>query len=163
MNVTYACPKCSRAVRETFDTSTPHLSCPHCGQQIQIGADAVQSNRVERCLVCPSTDLFVRKDFPQRVGVALVGIGIVGSSIAWYYTDVFWTFGILFLTALVDVLLYALVGDVLMCYRCEAEYRDVEKLESYEPFDLETHEKHRQMAARRPGPSSRERLEAPKV
>jgi hypothetical protein len=80
--------------------------------------------------------------------VALVGIGIVGSSIAWFYTNLMWTFGILFATALVDVLLYALVGDALMCYRCDAQYRGVEEIESHGQFDLETHEKYRQLAAR---------------
>ena len=39
------------------------------------------------------------QDFPQRIGVALVGVGIVGSSIAWYYSNLLWTFGILFATA----------------------------------------------------------------
>ncbi len=38
----------------------------------------------------------MRKDFPQRLGVLLVGIGIVGSSIAWYNANLAWTFGILF-------------------------------------------------------------------
>ncbi len=55
----------------------------------------------------------MRKDFPQRVGVALVAIGVVGSSIAWYHADLAWTFGILFATALADVLLYAVVGNAL--------------------------------------------------
>ena len=103
---------------------------------------------MRRCLVCPSTDLYVRKDFPQRVGVALVGMGIVGSSIAWYYCNLYWTFGILFATALVDVLLYAVVGEALMCYRCDAQYRGVDEIESHGQFDLETHEKYRQLAAR---------------
>ena len=115
--------------------------------------EAVVDNRVQRCLVCPSSDLYVRKDFPQRVGVALVGVGIVGSSIAWYHGDLLWTFGILFATALLDVLLYALVGDALMCYRCHAQYRGCEGMEVHGQFDLETHEKYRQLAARMPGSS----------
>lgn len=99
-------------------------------------------------MVCPSTDLFVRKDFPQRIGVALVAIGIVGSSITWAYGHLYWTFGILFATALADVLLYTFVGDQLMCYRCHAEYRGVVDMESHGGFDLETHERHRQISAR---------------
>jgi len=92
--------------------------------------------------------LFIRKDFPQRVGVVLVAIGIIGSSIAWYYANVYWTFGILFATALIDVVLYLMVGDALMCYRCHAQYRSVEEMETHGEFELETHEKYRQLAAR---------------
>ena len=148
MNVTYSCPHCQRLAPSPFDGSTEQITCPHCSQQIEIPADGVQDGRIDRCLVCPSADLFVRKDFPQRVGVAIVVIGIVGSSIAWGYGHVMWTFAILFGTALVDVLLYGLVGNALMCYRCHAHYREVADIDSYEPFHLETHEKHRQQVAR---------------
>ncbi len=101
-----------------------------------------------RCLVCPSTDLFVRKDFPQRLGVLIVAVGIIGSSIAWHYAHLAWTFGILFATALADLVLFALVGNALMCYRCGAQYRGVEEMDAHGQFNLETHEKYRQLAAR---------------
>jgi hypothetical protein len=148
MNVTFACPLCQAVSRVEFSDATRAIGCPHCGTQIEIPGSAVEPNRVARCLVCPSTDLFVRKDFPQRIGVALVAIGIVGSSIAWAYGHLYWTFGILFATALADVLLYTFVGDQLMCYRCHAEYRGVGDMESHGSFDLETHERHRQISAR---------------
>jgi hypothetical protein len=124
------------------------LKCNACGQELAVPDDAVNGDRVQRCLVCPSTDLFVRKDFPQRLGVLIVAVGIIGSSIAWYHAHLLWTFGILFATALIDVLLYTLVGDALMCYRCQAQYRGVAEMDSHGLFDLETHEKHRQLNAR---------------
>jgi DNA-directed RNA polymerase subunit RPC12/RpoP len=148
MHVTYACQACTNAVRQDFDESTTALSCPYCQQQIKLPVGAVEGRRILRCLVCPSYDLYVRKDFPQRLGVLLVTIGIIGSSIAWYYTSLAWTFGILFATALADLLLFMLVGNALMCYRCGAQYRGVAEMESHGPFNLETHEKYRQLAAR---------------
>ncbi len=148
MNVTYACPQCDQAQRQQLEPVDSLLRCTHCGHTIRLPDGAREGGRLARCLVCPSVDLFVRKDFPQRLGVALVAIGIVGSSIAWAYTSIFWTFGILFATALADVVLYALVGDALMCYRCHAEYRQVEGMELHGAFDLETHERYRQLDAR---------------
>jgi hypothetical protein len=115
---------------------------------VNVPAGAVEGGRVRRCLTCPSHDLYVRKDFPQRVGVALVFIGVVGSSIAWYHANLAWTFGILFATALADVLLFLVVGNALMCYRCGAQYRGALEIDSHGQFNLETHEKHRQTAAR---------------
>lgn len=148
MNVTFACPHCDATSRTEFDQQTHQLTCLHCQKQLAVPQGAIEGQRVSRCLVCPSTDLYVRKDFPQRIGVALVAVGIIGSSIAWYHTNLLWTFGILFATALIDVLLYVFVGDALMCYRCNALYRGVEDMDSHGSFDLETHEKFRQLAAR---------------
>lgn len=148
MNVTYACPACDNGARVHFDAETKQLSCPNCDGKIDMPPGAVEGNRVQRCLVCPSTDLYVRKDFPQRLGVGLVILGIVGSIVAWANYSIIWTFGILFATALFDVVLYLVVGDALMCYRCHAQYRGVEEMDSHGQFDLETHEKYRQLAAR---------------
>ncbi|TWU25661.1 hypothetical protein [Bythopirellula polymerisocia] len=148
MNITYACPICHAPARTSFEAATRELDCPHCHQRLAVPEDAVAGNIVKRCLVCPSTDLFVRKDFPQRLGILIVAIGIVGSSIAWYHANLAWTYGILFATALVDVLLYSFVGDALMCYRCQAQYRGVAEMDAHGVFDLETHERYRQLSAR---------------
>jgi hypothetical protein len=148
LNVTYACPVCHEGTRFHFDAHTKFLKCNRCSQELAVPEDAVTGNRVQRCLVCPSTDLFVRKDFPQRLGVLIVAVGIIGSSIAWYHAHLLWTFGILFATALIDVLLYTFVGDALMCYRCQAQYRGVAEMDAHGTFDLDTHERHRQLNAR---------------
>jgi DNA-directed RNA polymerase subunit RPC12/RpoP len=148
MQLTYACQTCDAAVRHNIDESSTSVSCPHCQQQITFPVGAIEGQFVRRCLVCPSHDLYVRKDFPQRLGVLLVAIGIIGSSVAWYYASLGWTFGILFATAFADLLLFTLVGNSLMCYRCGAQYRGVAEMESHGQFNLETHEKYRQLAGR---------------
>ena len=148
MNVTFSCPACHKIVRGEFTTSTDALDCTHCAQRIAVPGGGAAERTVQRCLVCPSRDLYVRKDIPQRLGVGVVAVGIVASSIAWAYYQVFWTFAILFATALIDFVLFFVVGNCLMCYRCGAIYRDLDALEAQGPFNLETHEKYRQMAAR---------------
>jgi DNA-directed RNA polymerase subunit RPC12/RpoP len=148
MNVTYRCPACQTTARAQFNAESTDLACPHCSQQIEIPADAVRGERVERCLVCPSTDLFARKDFPQKLGVALVVLGFGASCITWAHYQVFWTFAILFLTAFIDLVLYVVMGESLTCYRCGAQYRGSADIERHGGFDLETHERYRQLAAR---------------
>jgi hypothetical protein len=150
MNVTYACPACHHAARGMVSTGQSTLECPACAQSIALPADGFDGEHLRRCLVCPSTDLFVRKDFPQRLGVAIVVVGIVASSIAWAYTFVVATFAILFATALFDVVLYLIVPDALMCYRCGAQYRQAPDISQHGAFNLETHERYRQQAARMP-------------
>ena len=148
MNVTFACPHCEACSRQEIAESDSQFACASCGQTMTVPSGAFQNGRLKQCLVCPSTDLFVRKDFPQILGVGMVGLGIVGSSIAWYYESALWAFVILGGSALLDVALYGIVGNALMCYRCKSEYRGLLGLEEHGAFDLETHEKHRQQLAR---------------
>jgi DNA-directed RNA polymerase subunit RPC12/RpoP len=148
MNVTYRCPACEQTVRTAFTAASAELACPECASKLTVPVGAVLDERIERCLVCPSTDLFARKDFPQKLGVVLVIFGFVASSIAWANYQVFWTFAILFATALVDLVLYLVMGESLTCYRCHAQYRGAREIERHGGFDLETHERYRQLAAR---------------
>jgi hypothetical protein len=123
MNVTYNCPSCHRTTRSQLPPEIKTIACTHCAAEISVPPNAIAGRQIHRCLVCPSTELFARKDFPQKLGVALVAIGFVGSSIAWFNYQVMWTFAILFVTALVDLVLYIVMGESLTCYRCHAQYR----------------------------------------
>jgi DNA-directed RNA polymerase subunit RPC12/RpoP len=157
INVTYCCPACHATTRAAFTSESTQITCAKCGGQIAVPEGAVSGERIERCLVCPSTDLFARKDFPQKLGVLLVILGFGASCITWANYQVFWTFAILFLTAFVDLVLYVVMGESLTCYRCGAEYRGSEEIARHGGFDLETHERYRQLAARlkdRPTPAA---------
>jgi hypothetical protein len=148
MNITFTCPKCDADVRTEVPPSAAEFACPACRANLSVPSGAFEGTALTRCLVCASTELFVRKDFPQRVGVGIVVLGFALSSVAWAYMLPIWTFAILFATALIDLMLYTLVPDALMCYRCGAQYRRAEGLDLHGPFDLETHERHRQQKAR---------------
>lgn len=148
MNITYPCPKCEAANRVEYDPHATVLSCAQCGQEIEIPEGAVVDGQVRRCLVCPSTDLFVRKDFPQRLGVGIVTVGLLASCVTWAYSLLIPTFVILFATALIDVVLYLVVPNALMCYRCGAMYRGAREIDQHGSFNLETHERHRQQKIR---------------
>ena len=146
MQVTFRCPHCDATARASLALDGSPVVCPEC--ELPLGSTTEGSDQLVRCLVCPSTELYVRKDFSQKLGVTIVVIGFVLSSIAWYYRQPLLTYGILFATALVDVVLYATVGDMLQCYRCHAQYRGLETLDRHAPFSLEPHERYRQQEIR---------------
>lgn len=154
VTVTYVCPGCGRTtIARTAGeaaASQPEdpIVCTACGRGITPPPGALRGGRVARCLLCPSTDLFVRKDFPQRLGVWIVVVGFAASCVAWGMRELVWTFGILFATAAVDVALYLFMPDCLACYRCGARYRGPQVTADHLPFDLEVHERERQGLAR---------------
>lgn len=147
LNLTARCPHCDQSFR-TDVAEQARLECPQCGETLRGKTPALNGQAPDRCFVCPSTELFVRKDFPQRLGVGIVVTGFVLSSVAWYAHQVITSFAILFGTALIDVALYLIMGNVLECYRCHAQYRGLASLEGHEAFNLEIHERYRQQAAR---------------
>jgi hypothetical protein len=152
MKLNFPCAQCDTTVRAEFaadEADPPHeVSCANCDRTVTLAADAATDGYLHRCLVCPSQDLFIRKDFPQGLGVAIVSVGLALSCIPWYFQWWYVTYAILFGTALVDLVLYLTMGNLVECYRCHAQYRDVAEIEQHAKFDLETFEKYRQQEAR---------------
>ncbi|MBI1902242.1 MAG: hypothetical protein HYS13_14165 [Planctomycetia bacterium] len=153
MHVTFRCPKCEQIARDEVSAESKALVCRACGLNLTIPADAFEQDaksgrKLTRCLACPSTDLFARKDFPQRLGVTIVILGFAASCVTWYYHWLYPTFAVLFATALIDLLLYFFCGNALMCYACGAIYRDEAVQNDDRPFDLTVHERYRQQAIR---------------
>ena len=149
MQITYSCHQCdATCVADDVTESTTQLTCASCRQEIELPREGFVEGFLHRCLVCPCRELFVRKDFNQRLGVTVIVLGFLLSTVAWAYRRPLWTFAILFATAAVDMVLYFTVKNLVQCYRCQAEYRGLEELERYGQFSLETHERFRQEAAR---------------
>ena len=148
MNVTFSCPHCREPNRANVGRETMQLTCAHCDRESPVPHNAWSDTKLLRCLVCHCDDLFARKDFPQRLGIALVVIGFVGFLVSHYFDQTTLAFGFLFVTAGIDLLLYMLMGEAVVCYRCNAHYRGLEQSTPHGGFDLETHERYRQLEAR---------------
>ena len=148
MNVTFACPECREPNRLTVTPELQHLTCAHCSEEIPAPSDAWVGPKLRKCLACHCDDLFTRKDFPQILGVATVIVGFVGFIVAHYYYMLFLAYGFLLATAAIDLLLYLCMGEALVCYRCAAHYRGLDEAGGHGGFDLETHERYRQISAR---------------
>jgi len=148
MDLSYICDGCGRPNHVADAERRSAHTCSSCARVRALVADAFQSGRLSRCAACGHRELYRRKDFPQRLGIALVGLGCVLFALAqsqyWYKT----AFACLIGSVLIDLVLYNIVGDVVICYRCAAQHRRLPQTERYEPFNLSAHERHRQERAR---------------
>ena len=99
---------------------------------------------IDKCPKCGCRDLFVRKDFPQRIGLAIVLVAGLAFLVLAARRNNFYL-GVLVLIAalLIDALGYFLVGMVTVCYRCRAEFRDVAVNPAHGGFELSIAEKYR--------------------
>ncbi|MCK6458263.1 MAG: hypothetical protein L6Q95_00025 [Planctomycetes bacterium] len=136
VKVEFGCPACGRAVEMPAGTKGP---CRHCGAEASLPP---APPRLDSCLACGCKELYRQRDFNQKLGLLLVALG----AILWLFLGSFWPMAA---AAAVDLLLYALLKDVAICYRCKAHHRGAEGIAALPRFDLERHEHYRFEKARR--------------
>ena len=95
-----------------------------------------------RCRICGCSDLWRQKDFPPALGLLFAGAAIVLSSLAWYRHCPVQAIGILMAFALADLVLYIVMSDMLVCYRCRARHRKTEMGGEHLTFNLELSERY---------------------
>jgi hypothetical protein len=101
------------------------------------------------CAVCGNPELYKKKDFPHGLGLAVLTVACLASIITYAYYLPGWTWAILIGSAAFDGLLYLVVGDVIVCYRCGAQFRGYPTDPAHRPFDLGIAERYRQERLRR--------------
>ena len=97
-----------------------------------------------RCPRCGCGDLFIRKDFPQKLGLAIVVLAAVAFLVLAASRQRFYLGVIVLLAAVaVDAALYWFVPRITVCYKCRGEFRDAPINPEHEGFDLAVAEKYR--------------------
>ena len=148
MQLVYQCSHCQMTNRAAVDAGTEALDCAHCGTVRALHRAAVVEGVPRACVLCGCNDLWRQKDFPPQLGLTIVGLGAILSSIAW---SMYWpktAIAVLMAFALVDLVLYAVMSDVLVCYRCGSRHRKAKLDDAHPRFNLEISERYRQEALR---------------
>jgi hypothetical protein len=98
-----------------------------------------------KCPACGCDELFLRKDFPQKLGLSLV----IGAAVAFlafaafpgtFYIGVW----VLVVVTAIDAGLYFLVPTITTCYRCRADFRGRPINPKHEGYELAVGEKYLQ-------------------
>jgi hypothetical protein len=147
VNVTFACPNCDRPATLNLSGSR-EWQCPACDHLVSARVEE-PAKAPDTCVLCGNPELYKKKDFPHWLGLTILTVACLGSIIPYWLYHQWLTWTILIGSALFDGLLYLWVGDVIVCYRCNAHYRGVEPDESHKPFELGIGERYRQERLRR--------------
>lgn len=90
---------------------------------------------ITACRSCGAKDLYLQKDFPRPIAIAIVIAGVV---------TVPWTYGIsLIAVAVIDFILYRMVPWMTVCYKCRAEYRRFRLNPAHKEFERHLDELYR--------------------
>lgn len=148
MHISFRCPACGSANQSAPLNPGTSLACNSCDWERPVpdGADSPPGTPLspESCLVCGNHDLWRQKDFPPALGLALVALGAVLSSVAWYLHWPKTALGILMAFALADMVVFAVMSDVLVCYRCRARHHRARPAVDHPGFNHELAERYRQ-------------------
>lgn len=148
MQILFSCPSCCRTARSEVEATSATIGCEHCAWSRPLKPSDFTEGQPQHCLICGCDDLWRQKDFPQKLGLAFVALGAILSTLATAYYYPTTALIVLLAFALGDLVLYAVMPDVLVCYRCQARHRHTAIGESVPRFNLETAERYRQEAAR---------------
>ena len=146
MNIRFNCPTCEEPGR----VSRPgpgEWPCPCCDHLLRLAPG--KDPGLPECLVCGNHELYKKKDFPHALGMGILVLACLASTVTYGLYDKWLTWAILIGSAAFDGLLYLWVKDVIVCYRCQAHYRGVGPNPEHRPFELTTHERYRQERLRR--------------
>jgi hypothetical protein len=121
------------------DLASPELRCPGCSKSYRLEpTEAIkQGTKVDRCALCGYERFHLRKEFPRRLGLAIV----LGAAVLCFVPNLFppgLFFMPLIIASVVDLGLYQVLPWKTVCYVCETEYRGVTPDPAHGPYDLET-------------------------
>lgn len=140
VNVTFACPVCdvpdSVAIDHPID-----WECVNCDHRMRLSA-ALPS--LPACAVCGNHELYKKKDFAHTLGMAILIIAIVLSTVTYYWYEKWWSWSFLIGSAIIDGVMYLMVGDVVVCYRCDAHHRGFLPNDAHEAWEITIGERYRQ-------------------
>jgi DNA-directed RNA polymerase subunit RPC12/RpoP len=126
--IAFRCPRCGR---EATASIQGHGLCAACGAstELPVSASLRDERLVDRCPACDGRQLYVQRDFNQKMGLVIVVIGAGLAPFTPFYSS-------LFVAALIDAALYAVLPEITICYRCLAHFRGFRRNPEHQAFDL---------------------------
>ena len=139
LEITGTCPACRRTVEWKVGGRGAPILCPACGAEtlLTLGDSFFERGALDRCALCAERHLYRQKDFNQTTGCVILGVGAAGGLILAGLYGALWLWAVLLVAAALDAVLYRLVPEVVICYRCKAHVRGLADAGSVPPFDLQ--------------------------
>jgi hypothetical protein len=69
--------------RHPLSADVIEFACSRCGRQTKVAPNAYRGDELNSCAYCGGHEVFSRKDFSPRLGLAIVIAGALASCVAW--------------------------------------------------------------------------------
>jgi len=143
MRVRYYCGECltARDFTPPFPEAAEH-ACAGCGKTFRAAFPEASSPEAAAttgadfpCAFCGNRAFFLQKDFDQRLGCLIMAASLGGALVAGWRLGWIWFTPVLLATVLIDWIVAARIRPLAICYRCDAEYRDLPDPSHYKAYD----------------------------
>jgi DNA-directed RNA polymerase subunit RPC12/RpoP len=126
--IAFTCPGCGREATSGLE-GRGH--CARCGRETALDLSTALQARaaVDRCPLCQGEQMYVQRDFNQKAGLVIVIIGAVLAPFTPFYSS-------LFVAAAIDAVLYLLLPEITICYRCGTHFRGFPRNPRHQAYDL---------------------------
>ncbi len=125
MRARHYCPDCLTP-RDHGEKDAGAFACEKCGRAYEAGwRDALTPEGIETCVFCGNRTFFLQKDFDQRLGCLIMAASLGVALLVGWRAGWIWFTPVLLATVLIDWIVAAKIRPVTICYRCDAEYRDL--------------------------------------
>ena len=138
MELTFECPHCRMIDHTDGVESASEALCRHCLKSRPLRPGSFDATGAPLgCPVCGGAHLYLRKDFPQGLGLAIVLSGFAAASAFWYHGSPLTAYLALGVALLADAVLYRWAPGVLGCYGGGGQLRGpgVDRGGRFRPFD----------------------------
>lgn len=135
MRARHYCPDCLTA-REHAESDAGSFACAKCGRTYTVNLPgAAGASGIERCGFCDNSAFFLQKDFDQRLGCLIMATSLAAALVVGWKVGWIWFTPVLLVSVVVDWIVATRIRPVTICYRCDAEYRDVPVNPNHKGYD----------------------------
>ena len=134
MLVQITCKECGSSIEVEPHKESTKADCGVCQHVTEVKFTPAQEQGIlTECPVCTRMDFYKQKDFNRKIGVALFVIAAIAS---------IWTYGLsLVALYLVDLFLFRKLSQVVICYKCTTNFRNVANIEEIRDYDHEMNDR----------------------
>jgi hypothetical protein len=138
MTVHFTCTSCGSGVHVFPDQKVNSAECPICQNNFPVFFNADhEKNEVHDCAFCQRKDFYSQRDFNRKLGVMLYLIptavcifwGLIEGILGYF---IFWC---------IDLGLYKWLKSIVICYKCNAIYRNASNAKVVPAFNHEMNDR----------------------
>ncbi|HJT25041.1 MAG TPA: hypothetical protein VJ873_10715 [bacterium] len=144
MEINTFCPSCENGIFLHEMPRAGTIPCKRCGNGREATGNGELDGQgaLQKCGICGCAEFYRQKDFNTKLGLWITVL-ILGTALLFLLLNHLKTgFGILVVGALLDLILYFSLGDIVLCYNCRAIYRGMPISSKVEGFDLKIHDQY---------------------
>ena len=135
MRARHYCPDCL-AWREHGPADSGDFACEKCGKAYVAHFEgAAGPEGVQHCAFCGNHAFFLQKDFDQRLGCLIMAASLGLALLVGWKAGWIWFTPVLLVSVVIDWIVAARIRPVTICYRCDAEYRELPVNPGHKGYD----------------------------